>query len=197
MSEAWVCGLLPSFDAEASQSPSVASYSSDDHLRPSLDVDQVICYSVFRSCNLQYQDSPRRSLRRTPEPTLRAQLAVMPHTMATMSRLPLLVPFFWATLGFGEMRIIDDTYGDSVTGALPTYSDTDCWSASPCSDCTLQPNSSQAYNGTWHDTSSNTCSFMDDTSAMVADHSVSFAFSGQSLTTANISKTLIDVDCHV
>lgn len=97
-----------------------------------------------------------------------------------VSRLSLLSPFFGALLVFGGTRIIDDTYGDLVTGALPTYSDTDCWNASPCSDCSLQPNASQAYNGTWHDTSSNTCRSMDTASAMAADHSVSFAFTGKS-----------------
>jgi hypothetical protein len=46
---------------------------------------------------------------------------------------------------------IDDTYGDSVTGDLPTY--IGVWSnASLCNFCPIQyhPDLSQLHNGTWH-----------------------------------------------
>lgn len=63
---------------------------------------------------------------------------------------------------------------------LVDYGDPDCWGVHPCSDCgTLKPDASQAHNGTWHDTSSNICGSMDAASAIAADHSVSFVFTGK------------------
>ncbi|TFK94217.1 hypothetical protein K466DRAFT_571976 [Polyporus arcularius HHB13444] len=53
--------------------------------------------------------------------------------------------------------IIDDTYGDSATGALPVYSPSGNWTqGSPCtfdpSECPLvNPDPSKVLNGTWHD----------------------------------------------
>ena len=96
--------------------------------------------------------------------------------MSSASTLFLLL--FISCYVHGEIRTIDDTYGDSVTGALPTYSDTDCWHQNPCANCSLKPDASQAHNGTWHDTSSNACIGMNTASAMQADHSVSFSFVG-------------------
>ena len=104
---------------------------------------------------------------------IRLAAAGMPFTSVL---LPLLL---FSCYVHGEMRTIDDTYGDSVTGALPTYSDTDCWNQGPCSTCFLKPDASKAHDGTWHDTSSNTCSGMDAESAMQADHTVSFSFVGE------------------
>ncbi|KAH9842350.1 uncharacterized protein C8Q71DRAFT_199661 [Rhodofomes roseus] len=81
----------------------------------------------------------------------------------------------------GEIRTIDDTDGDSVTGATPTYSNEDCWNKGPdCSACTFQPDPSQAHYGTWHDTTSNVCNnaYVNGTSS----HSVAFDFTGTSLT---------------
>ncbi|KAH9930966.1 uncharacterized protein B0H18DRAFT_120087 [Fomitopsis serialis] len=83
---------------------------------------------------------------------------------------------------FAETRTIDDTFGDSVTGEIPNYSSSDCWSQGPdCSGCFLQPDASKAYNGTWHDTSSNTCSGNDANDPFKAGHGVTFTFVGTSL----------------
>ncbi|EJD01916.1 uncharacterized protein FOMMEDRAFT_147086 [Fomitiporia mediterranea MF3/22] len=47
---------------------------------------------------------------------------------------------------------VDDTYGDEVTGAKPVYSPADVWNPGPgCSTCAIKPDATQAYNGTWHD----------------------------------------------
>lgn len=79
-----------------------------------------------------------------------------------------------------ELGAIDDTYGDSVTGAKPSYSSDgeDCWNQGPgCAACVLQPDPSMAYNGTWHETTSNMCNnAVSDQSS--AGHSVSFNFTG-------------------
>ncbi|KAH9930967.1 uncharacterized protein B0H18DRAFT_872741 [Fomitopsis serialis] len=81
----------------------------------------------------------------------------------------------------GGIRTIDDTYGDSVTGATPVYSNEDCWNEGPgCSACTFQPNTSEAHNGTWHDTTSNVCNNQDVSSP--STHSVNFSFTGTALT---------------
>ena len=51
-------------------------------------------------------------------------------------------------------RTIDDTYGDIVTKVMVEY--TDNWNVEPgCTGCGVQPESSQAYFGTWHDTTTN------------------------------------------
>ena len=52
-------------------------------------------------------------------------------------------------------RTIDDTYGDPVTGHLPHYSGK--WDiGQACSGCSLQPDPSETFEGTWHDSTSNT-----------------------------------------
>ncbi|KAH9842375.1 uncharacterized protein C8Q71DRAFT_698456 [Rhodofomes roseus] len=51
-------------------------------------------------------------------------------------------------------RTIDDTHGDSVTGVLPTYSNN--WNYGPnCSFCAIRPDANETFDGTWHDTTSN------------------------------------------
>ncbi|KAH9930963.1 uncharacterized protein B0H18DRAFT_952965 [Fomitopsis serialis] len=86
----------------------------------------------------------------------------------------------------GELRTIDDTYGDSVTGATPTYLDTNCWNKGPgCSVCVAQPDPSQAHNGTWHDTQSSTCNNVFINSPTV--HTVSFAFTGPEIKITNLT----------
>ena len=51
--------------------------------------------------------------------------------------------------------IIDDTYGDEVTGALPAYNPPARWSRGrPCvfdSECFVDPDPNEAARGTWHD----------------------------------------------
>jgi hypothetical protein len=51
--------------------------------------------------------------------------------------------------------LIDDTNGDEITGLLPTYEPPNGWASSPCKGCGIQPNSSLAGSGTWHDTTAN------------------------------------------
>ena len=79
-------------------------------------------------------------------------VGAMSHTHTSLTYPTLALAFFFLTVVSAEIRTIDDTYGDSVTGVLPAYSDTNCWNPNPCSICTLQPNASRTYNGTWHDT---------------------------------------------
>lgn len=88
------------------------------------------------------------------------------------------LPEFWCTRA--ELRTIDDTYGDSVTGAKPVYSSggKDCWNQGPgCTACVLQPDPSKAYNGTWHETTSNMCDNAESDQSSTG-HSVSFNFTG-------------------
>ncbi|KAI0677297.1 hypothetical protein C8Q78DRAFT_961976 [Trametes maxima] len=52
--------------------------------------------------------------------------------------------------------VIDDTYGDEATGALPTYAPSAAWTqGKPCGfdvyDCLVNPDPNIARNGTWHD----------------------------------------------
>ena len=87
---------------------------------------------------------------------------------------------YTSTFARTELRTIDDTYGDSLTGAKPDYSSggNDCWFQGPgCTECVLQPDPSKAYNGTWHDTTSTRCG-NDASDQSNAGHSVSFNFTG-------------------
>ncbi|TFY62416.1 hypothetical protein EVJ58_g3876 [Rhodofomes roseus] len=97
---------------------------------------------------------------------------------------PLLLPALlrlWYVLA--ETRTIDDTYGDSVTRAVPAYSSADCWDQGPnCTECFLQPDPTKIRNGTWHDTSSNTCHGANANDPYEAGHNVTFSFIGTSLT---------------
>ncbi|KAI0650494.1 hypothetical protein C8Q79DRAFT_389015 [Trametes meyenii] len=52
--------------------------------------------------------------------------------------------------------VIDDTYGDEATGALPTYAPSSAWTqGKPCGfdvyDCLVNPDPNIVRNGTWHD----------------------------------------------
>ncbi|KAI9066502.1 hypothetical protein FKP32DRAFT_372867 [Trametes sanguinea] len=50
-------------------------------------------------------------------------------------------------------RTIDDEKGDSVTGVVPSYSPVGSWSqGSTCSGCFIHLDTSQTFQGTWHDT---------------------------------------------
>jgi len=80
------------------------------------------------------------------------QTASIPYMLLVLS----LILFWTSALVFaGSVNItIDDTYGDPVTGAQFTYSPADEWTAGQtCTSCTARPDPSEAYNGTWHDTS--------------------------------------------
>ncbi|KZT24560.1 hypothetical protein NEOLEDRAFT_1094376 [Neolentinus lepideus HHB14362 ss-1] len=55
----------------------------------------------------------------------------------------------WATL---TNRTIDDQYGDEVSGLVPGYSPAASWAqGSTCTGCFIHADPSQAYRGTWHD----------------------------------------------
>ncbi|KAJ7232170.1 hypothetical protein B0H12DRAFT_1223260 [Mycena haematopus] len=54
-------------------------------------------------------------------------------------------------------RTIDDFYGDLVTGAVPSYEPSGVWHAAVNNNCTtsfVQPDPGQAFDSTWHDTTS-------------------------------------------
>ncbi|KAH9950607.1 hypothetical protein B0H21DRAFT_686449 [Amylocystis lapponica] len=46
---------------------------------------------------------------------------------------------------------IDDTYGDELTGVVPIYTPAQNWGDATCGGCLLKPDPSQAFDGTWHD----------------------------------------------
>ncbi|KAF8891353.1 hypothetical protein BD779DRAFT_198887 [Infundibulicybe gibba] len=62
---------------------------------------------------------------------------------------------FQATRGVPSNRTIDDTNGDSVTGARPTYLPAaddltpSPWADASCTGCRIQPDPSRAHDGTW------------------------------------------------
>ncbi|KIY70438.1 hypothetical protein CYLTODRAFT_347729 [Cylindrobasidium torrendii FP15055 ss-10] len=45
---------------------------------------------------------------------------------------------------------IDDTYGDSETGAVPIYSPVNAWDGADCMKCAIQPDASKAHDGSWY-----------------------------------------------
>ncbi len=50
-------------------------------------------------------------------------------------------------------RTIDDEYGDSETGVVPSYSPLGSWSqGATCDGCYIQLDHDQTFKGTWHDT---------------------------------------------
>ena len=52
--------------------------------------------------------------------------------------------------GTATNRTIDDNYGDSATGAKPTYSDG--WNYGPdCPGCFVQPVVGETFDKSWHD----------------------------------------------
>ncbi|KAH9934655.1 uncharacterized protein B0H18DRAFT_483253 [Fomitopsis serialis] len=70
-------------------------------------------------------------------------------------------------------RTIDDTFGDSATGALPIYSRS--WSKGQnCPSCLAQPDKNATFDHTWHDTTSNS---PPDSPA----HNVSIVFHGTAI----------------
>lgn len=49
-------------------------------------------------------------------------------------------------------RTIDDQFGDPITGTYPTYSPAEDWQpGANCSDCSVRPDVTRAFDGTWHD----------------------------------------------
>ena len=67
-----------------------------------------------------------------------------------------LLSFFWFSVISGTEatainRTIDDTLGDSVTGARPIYlpANRGLWRGAGCSECAFQPDPSQVFDETW------------------------------------------------
>ncbi|KAH9897633.1 hypothetical protein C8Q73DRAFT_681944 [Cubamyces lactineus] len=57
-----------------------------------------------------------------------------------------------AVTSLATNRTIDDEKGDSVTGLVPSYSPVGSWSqGSTCSGCYIHLDTSQVFDGTWHD----------------------------------------------
>lgn len=67
----------------------------------------------------------------------------------------LLAVFFWFFSAQAVLvnMTIDDTTGDSLTGALVTYTPPDAWnSTATCNnDCAVKPDVKKLEAGTWHD----------------------------------------------
>lgn len=58
---------------------------------------------------------------------------------------------FSIVLALQANRTIDDTYGDSVTGLKVVYNSP--WNTGQlCPGCRVQPDAAEAFEGTWHDT---------------------------------------------
>lgn len=69
-------------------------------------------------------------------------------------------------------RIIDDEWGDPVTGLKPIYSvNWDYGPTCPTSFCFVRPDQNKTFNGTWHHTMS--------TAPSTAGHQVSMSFVGE------------------
>lgn len=68
--------------------------------------------------------------------------------------LPLfsLLPLLPHVLGDSVNITVDDQKGDSRTGAVPSYAPSNVWNSGPqCTTCLVQPNPSEAFDSTWHD----------------------------------------------
>ena len=79
------------------------------------------------------------------------------------------------TLATPQLVIVDDQYGDQVTGAVPTHngpSQGKVWNqGATCGDCSAKNiNASFVQNGTWHDATGGGTS---------ADYSLSYTFTGE------------------
>ncbi|TDL24136.1 hypothetical protein BD410DRAFT_719993 [Rickenella mellea] len=61
----------------------------------------------------------------------------------------LIIPLVYA---IPRNKTIDDVFGDDTTAALPTYSPGTAWHrGDQCDGCLVQPDTTQAFDGTWHD----------------------------------------------
>ncbi|KAF7309146.1 hypothetical protein MKEN_01116900 [Mycena kentingensis (nom. inval.)] len=95
-------------------------------------------------------------------------LCIAPPTLVTL----LLLQLALVDPALAGSRTIDDTNGDSSSGAKPSYSPADQFSPnSNCPDCVYHPDAGSTFDGTWHDTS------------QIGDErrSVSFSFTGTSV----------------
>ncbi|KAH9930924.1 uncharacterized protein B0H18DRAFT_1116631 [Fomitopsis serialis] len=82
----------------------------------------------------------------------------------------LVFPLALAAFAVPTNRTIDDEWGDLVTGEKPVYSN--AWNYGPtCGQCDLHPSVGEAFQSTWHDTTSNT----------LAEPSVTLNFTGTAI----------------
>ncbi|TFK57566.1 hypothetical protein OE88DRAFT_1641182 [Heliocybe sulcata] len=91
----------------------------------------------------------------------------------------LLLQLSLRVLGVLTNVTVDDTDGDSLTGAQVSYSPADAWNVGQeCVGCTAHPDPNQTYMGTWHDTT-----FIPATSATPTSNIVSLSvpFNGSAL----------------
>ncbi|KAE9385626.1 hypothetical protein BT96DRAFT_892021 [Gymnopus androsaceus JB14] len=85
-----------------------------------------------------------------------------------------------------EFRYIDDQYGDSVSGAIPTYEPSGEWqNGSTCTGCAIRPDAKQAFLGSWHDSTYSVGEYL---------RSVQFNFTGTSLDVFCILPNLLNND---
>lgn len=63
----------------------------------------------------------------------------------------ILLAFLQLVQGALVTRTIDSRYGDSETGEMPVYVPSR-WTDENCPDCMLKPDKSQAFRGTWAET---------------------------------------------
>jgi hypothetical protein len=72
---------------------------------------------------------------------------------ALLLRLFLMLSLVLLVRAGAQNITIDDENGDAKTGAQPMYQPKTSWSlGSACSNCWAKPNSTNAIDGTWHDT---------------------------------------------
>ena len=75
---------------------------------------------------------------------------------------------------------VDDQNGDSSTGALPTYLPSNEWNdGQNCPGCSVKPNHSRAFDGTWRDATTFTYDNI--------THNISYTFNGWRIAPNNSS----------
>ncbi|KAF9063965.1 hypothetical protein BDP27DRAFT_1231236 [Rhodocollybia butyracea] len=78
------------------------------------------------------------------------------HTLFFRSLAILLFSLPKTSVAGTQITYIDDQFGDTVTGALPTYLPPSLWiQGSICSACAFHPDSTKTYDSTWHDATTN------------------------------------------
>jgi hypothetical protein len=94
----------------------------------------------------------RPSLSLLPPPQMGSRATPL-HSFSTFLTGFLLL---FAVPALGLLRYIDDSLGDLITGDLPTYRPEGNWKAGAlCESCAVNPDPDTAFNGTWHESQSN------------------------------------------
>jgi len=139
-------------------------------------------YVLDHSTGISLQDSQGlilSSTRPPPRPLLHAlsantQAYIIMFFLTFVSTISCYVMWNFTLVSASSMNItIDDQYGDPVTGQKFSYSNE--WAFGPeCSTCTAKPDASQAWNGTWHDSSFLHASESSPTNATVSFNGTAF-----------------------